>query len=101
MIKYWTHICLILTALVTLLVGCDSVPTYDQRLVQVDSLLNDRTPDKRKVALEQIEAIAPDELTNSADKAYHALLLTQARNRARSPRNLRARTFLKEPPTRT
>ena len=79
MIKYWTHICLILTALVTLLVGCDSVPTYDQRLVQVDSLLNDRTPDKRKVALEQIEAIAPDELTNSADRAYHALLLTQAR----------------------
>jgi len=77
MIKYSFHIWLILIGLMSILVGCNGVPKYDDKLVTADSLLNN--PGQRGAALDLLESITPDSLNNAPDQAYHALLLTQAR----------------------
>lgn len=50
---------------------------YDRRLVSIDSLLTHH-PDS---ALASLNALETSELKGEADRAYHALLLTQARYR--------------------
>ena len=62
-------------ALVTLVMGCDDIRSYDSRLVTADSLMREY-PDS---ALSIIEAISADSLATESDRAYHDLLLTQAR----------------------
>ncbi len=77
MIKFTVHIWLLMTLLAGLLAGCNRVPDYDQRLVTIDSLLNQ--PTQRKAALEQIERLDDSQFTSDGNRAYRALLLTQAR----------------------
>ena len=64
-------------AVASFLVGCDGVPQYDSRLIIADSLMS--SPNQRKAALDQLVNIPPNSLTKEYDKAYLALLLTQAR----------------------
>ena len=64
-------------ALAGFFVGCNGVPQYDQRLILADSLMS--SPDQRKAALDQLVNIPPNSLTEDYDKAYLALLMTQAR----------------------
>ena len=73
----------ILTALVMLagpLTGCHrgGVSRYDSRLVHADSVLRSNDPDS---ALQLLSAIDAGELVSAGDRAYHALLLTQAQYR--------------------
>ena len=77
MIKNILKIWLIMMALAGILVGCNGVPQYDHRLTQADSLMS--TPSQRKAALDQLINIPPNSLTKESDKAYLALLLTEAR----------------------
>lgn len=63
----------ILTALLT---ACTETTGYNTTLVQADSLMN-LHPDS---ALNMLESISTDSLKTKADRAYHALLLTQARD---------------------
>ncbi|MBQ9821031.1 MAG: hypothetical protein IJM58_02815 [Muribaculaceae bacterium] len=65
---------LVLMALVT---GCGGMRRYDARLVAADSLMHD-VPES---ALALIQAVNPASLTRECDRAYHDLLLTQARYR--------------------
>lgn len=64
----------ILTALLT---ACTETTGYNTTLVQADSLMN-LHPDS---ALNMQESISTDSLKTKADRAYHALLLTQARDK--------------------
>ena len=64
----------ILTALPT---ACTETTGYNTTLVQADSLMN-LHPDS---ALNMLESISTDSLKTKADRAYHALLLTQARDK--------------------
>lgn len=64
----------ILTALLT---ACTETTGYNTTLVQADSLMN-LHPDS---ALNMLESISTDSLKTKADHAYHALLLTQARDK--------------------
>lgn len=64
----------ILTALLT---ACTEMTGYNTTLVQADSLMN-LHPDS---ALNMLESISTDSLKTKADRAYHALLLTQARDK--------------------
>lgn len=64
----------ILTALLT---ACTETTGYNTTLVQADSLMN-LHPDS---ALNILESISTDSLKTKADRAYHALLLTQARDK--------------------
>lgn len=64
----------ILTALLT---ACTETTGYNTTLVQADSLMN-LHPDS---ALNMPESISTDSLKTKADRAYHALLLTQARDK--------------------
>lgn len=57
--------------------GCGGVHRYDSRLAAADSLMQSN-PD---TVLEIVESICPDSLSAACDRAYHALLLTQARYR--------------------
>ena len=59
------------------LTGCTGDTHYDPRLVAIDSLLT-TAPDSALLRLGTIEAST---LKNEGDRAYHALLLTQARYR--------------------
>ncbi len=77
MIKNILNIWLIMMALAGILVGCNGVPQYDHRLTQADSLMS--IPSQRKAALDQLINIPPNSLTKESDKAYLALLLTEAR----------------------
>lgn len=52
--------------------------TYDARLVEADSVLRQNDPDS---ALRLLTDIDGGRLPNAADRAYHALLLTQAQYR--------------------
>ena len=63
-------------ALTGMFVGCNNAPIYDNRLVEADSLLHQGMPND---ALSMLSAIKPSTLTNDGDRAYHALLITQAR----------------------
>lgn len=61
------------------LVCCHSgVPDYDIRLMAADSILHNNDPDS---ALRLLDAINGAKLTSAGDRAYHALLLTQAQYR--------------------
>lgn len=51
---------------------------YDPRLIAADSVLSMNDPDS---ALRLLDAIDGDKLTSACDRAYHALLLTQAQYR--------------------
>lgn len=64
----------ILTALLT---ACTETTGYNTTLVQADSLMN-LHPDS---ALNMLESISTDSLKTKADRTYHALLLTQARDK--------------------
>ena len=77
MMKKLRHIWMILMALACALAGCHGTPEYDSRLTQADSLMS--IPSQRKTALDQLINIPPNSLTKESDKAYLALLLTQAR----------------------
>jgi len=63
--------------LVAAVTGCNRVPHYDSRLTAADSLMQTR-PDS---ALALVEAVSPGSLSSEGDRAYHDLLLTQARYR--------------------
>ena len=69
-----------LVLLALALVGCrqGGAPGYDNRLSQADSLLRSNDPDS---ALGLLTAIDASGLSNAGDRAYHALLLTQAQYR--------------------
>ena len=60
-----------------LFTGCTGSAHYDPRLVAIDSLLT-TAPDS---ALLRLDAIEMSTLKNEGDRAYHALLLTQAQYR--------------------
>ncbi len=68
---------LIVSIATWLLTGCGGGSHDDPRLVAIDSLLT-RQPDS---ALARLNDIEPSSLTNEGNRAYHALLLTQARYR--------------------
>ena len=57
--------------------SCGGAYRYDARLAAADSLMHD-LPDS---ALELVQAVDPASLTRECDRAYHDLLLTQARYR--------------------
>ena len=77
MIKKLLHIWFSLTILVGILAGCHDTPQYDSRLTIADSLMT--IPNQRHVAMEQLLDIQTESLTKESDKAYYALLITQAR----------------------
>ncbi len=77
MMKYLIHIGLTIMVLAGILASCNRVPKYDQRLVTIDSLLHNHK--QRKAALDQLNELDHSSLTNSANRAYYDLLLTQAR----------------------
>ena len=77
MIKKMLHTWLIVMALASILAGCHGTQEYDSRLTRIDSLLQDTK--QRKVALSQLDSIGITTFTNEGDRAYYALLLTQAR----------------------
>ena len=61
--------------------GCDDVPRYDGRLTAADSLIHDHADS----ALTMLEALTPTDLATEGDRAYHDLLLTQARYKCYRP----------------
>ena len=61
--------------------GCDDVPRYDGRLTAADSLIHDHADS----ALTMLEALTPSDLATEGDRAYHDLLLTQARYKCYRP----------------
>ncbi len=61
--------------------GCDDVVRYDGRLTAADSLIHDHADS----ALTMLEALAPSDLATEGDRAYHDLLLTQARYKCYRP----------------
>ena len=73
MIKNQVYILLIISLLASLLVGCNGIPDYDQRLVDADQVVYNRPDSAKSILL----AINPSEL-NDANNAYFNLLLTQA-----------------------
>ena len=83
MIKILVHIWIAVIALAGFLVSCNRASVYDQQLVAADSLLRNDT--QRDTALALLTAIKPNSLSNEADRAYHALLLTQARYKCYCP----------------
>ena len=60
-----------------ILVSCNRVPKYDSRLIHADSLMVDIKNSSK--ALDILNSINPNELANEHDRAYHGLLITQAR----------------------
>ncbi len=63
--------------LTVLLVACNGKTDYNTQLVRADSLMASQ-PDS---ALHMLENMPADSLRTEADRAYHALLLTQARDK--------------------
>lgn len=73
-----THIIAFISTLTALLIAaCSSKTDYNTILVRVDSLMLSY-PDS---ALHILQSIPTDSLRTEADRAYHALLLTQARDK--------------------
>lgn len=69
-----------LAMLASMLPGCSGRATrYDTRLVLADSVLKCNDPDS---ALRLLTAIDARQLSSAGDRAYHALLLTQAQYRS-------------------
>jgi hypothetical protein len=70
---------LLLSILASMLPGCSGREScYDSRLVHADSVLRSNDPDS---ALRLLTAIDGRQLSTDGDRAYHALLLTQAQYR--------------------
>ena len=70
---------LLLAMLASMLPGCSGHDShYDSRLVHADSVLRSNDPDS---ALRLLTAIDGRQLSTDGDRAYHALLLTQAQYR--------------------
>ena len=70
---------LLLFMLASMLPGCSGRESrYDSRLVHADSVLRSNDPDS---ALRLLTAIDGRQLSTDGDRAYHALLLTQAQYR--------------------
>ena len=68
----------LITAILTgILDSCSGAPHYDNRLVAVDTLLNDNANSGK--ALEQLSSFNPSELSTQSDRAFYGLLATQAR----------------------
>ena len=67
----------LIAILTALLAACTEKTDYNTLLVRADSLMN-LHPDS---ALHMLESISTDSLSTKADRAYHALLLTQARDK--------------------
>lgn len=67
----------LMAILAALLAACTERTGYNALLVRADSLMASR-PDS---ALHMLESISTDSLSTKADRAYHALLLTQARDK--------------------
>ena len=72
------HILVLVALLVAVATGCGGAHHYDGRLTAADSLMHDN-PDS---ALTLVEAVNTDSLATEGDRAYHGLLLTQARYKA-------------------
>ena len=72
------HILVLVAVLVVVATGCGDAPHYDGRLTAADSLMHD-DPDS---ALILVTAVNADSLATESDRAYHGLLLTQARYKA-------------------
>ncbi len=69
----------VLVVLVFVLGGCHGQSNrYDPRLIAADSVLRMNNPDS---ALRLLDAIDGAKLSSAGDRAYHALLLTQAQYR--------------------
>ena len=72
----------LLLAIASGLVLCQScnngTPRYDTRLIHADSLLQEHEPDSALLLLSAIDGAT---LRAANDRAYHALLLTQAQYR--------------------
>lgn len=63
--------------LALLLVACTTQPKHEKLLMQADSLMTSQ-PDS---ALSILQDISPQQLATQADRAYYALLMTQARDK--------------------
>jgi len=75
-VKRWPVIILLVVAVLGVMIpGCRDVPRYDSRLTAADSLMKDHADS----ALALLQAIDTAQLTGEGDRAYHDLLLTQAR----------------------
>ena len=77
MMRTVLNISLIVLVMTSLLASCSGAPHYDDRLVAVDTLLNDNANSQN--ALEQLSTIPANTLTTEEDRAYYNLLITQAR----------------------
>ena len=67
----------LIATLTALLAACTERTNYNTLLIQADSLMN-LQPDS---ALHALESIPTGRLNTETDRAYHALLLTQARDK--------------------
>ena len=72
------YIFVLVAVLVAVVTGCGGAHHYDGRLTAADSLMQ---PDPDS-ALTLVEAVNADSLATEGDRAYHDLLLTQARYKA-------------------
>ena len=71
-------ILVMVAVLVAVVTGCSGAHRYDGRLVAADSLMRN-DPDS---ALALLEALPTASLTTDGDRAYHGLLISQARYKA-------------------
>ena len=75
------RLCIILFVVLSVLSACRQQPAVSTRLVELDSLIA-VAPDSAAALLESFPA---DSLLDDENRAYHALLLTQARYKAYIP----------------
>jgi tetratricopeptide (TPR) repeat protein len=71
-------ILMVMAALVMMVTGCGNTHSYDNRLVAADNLIAEE-PDS---ALTLLESLPTGSMPAEADRAYHGLLLAQARYKA-------------------
>ena len=75
--RFSLHTLVMMALLMAVTTSCGGAYRYDSRLAAADSLMHD-LPDS---ALALVQAVNPASLTREGDRAYHDLLLTQARYR--------------------
>lgn len=78
--RTFIYVITVIASMMGLFAGCrgEKMPTYDERLLAADSVLRSNDPDS---ALRLLTAIDGRQLSTDGDRAYHALLLTQAQYR--------------------
>lgn len=69
------HILMVMAVMIWQLGGCARDTDYDQQLTGIDHLMHDH-PDS---ALTLLSSLDPERMRSDGDRAYHALLLTEAR----------------------